>query len=281
MEHKEEHERGDKNNMLSQSLSLNAEKLFIRILFLIVASIVFANILNELCGKPYGQITRVINMDMEANFPTWFSSMLLATAAFFSFNCSRIIKSKQGSQKLWVLLFLGLLAMSCDETAVIHENIGMIINNYFFNLNLRSHWIVFIGPFILLVIFLFARKMKPYLTESKQARRFFFSGVLTYILGAFVLEFLLNFISRDNVRLAIIESTLEETCEMVGAILIIQGLLKHSRFLNGERPDPVLSASPQPPRRRSGHQSEDVESAGPVGGSKKGTDSALDGVGGD
>lgn len=213
---------------------MNTGKL-IKTLLIITSIIVILNIIDELIGHPSWQVERLIGVGYEGNFPTWFSSMLLAIAAYFSYKCSVLAKD---GKRVWKLLALGLIFMSCDEVAQIHEHFGSTLHKYFFN-NMEaikhSSWVVILGPAVLLIVLIFAFKMKKYLKGSKQAVKFLLLGAFVYIFGAFILETATNLLNHENLEwLWRIENILEESCEMFGVILIIKGLMKHLKFLSGE-----------------------------------------------
>ncbi|MFH1460543.1 MAG: hypothetical protein ABIG64_09285 [Candidatus Omnitrophota bacterium] len=203
----------------------------IQILIYTTIVIVILNIINVLMGEPFWQITRLINVDTEGNFPTWFSSMMLAIAAFYAYNCFRASKNNDG--KIWKLLSISLVTMSCDEVAQIHEHLGNTINKYLIGLkNLNAAWLVIFGPFILGIIFIFVLKIKNQLVESFQAIKFLRIGLFVYLGGAFLLESTVVFLTQGEAQwLWNIEYIAEETLEMFGIIFIIKGLIEHHRFL--------------------------------------------------
>jgi len=213
---------------------LTNENRLIKTLVLVTVILVGLNIISELLGNPSWQIERLIKLDYEVNLPTWFSSMVLAIAAYFAYKCSLAVKTIKAGKRMWQLLSLGLLGMSCDETAQIHEKLGNIINKYFFHQKrFSSAWVVFLGPFILTAMFIFAFKMKRYLKGSRRAVKYLLLGFFLYIAGAFLLDMTINFLSSENVkRFYLIESISEETCEMFGTILFIKGLIIHYKLFN-------------------------------------------------
>ena len=141
---------------------LAQEKQWIGALVFFVFLIIFLNIVNILCGEPFWQITRLIDVGLEANIPTWFSSLMIAACAYFAWGCSREVKVDQAGKRMWRVLALGLLAMSCDETAMIHENIGKVLYKYWFQfLDIgRSPWIILLGPFVLVAILWFVGRLR-------------------------------------------------------------------------------------------------------------------------
>lgn len=203
-------------------------------LTLIAIIIIASNIINIMLGEPSWQITRLIDLDAESNIPTWFSSVLLFIAAFFAYRCSLLAKTRQNGKTIWQILSLGLLAMSCDEVAAIHEHLGQTINKYFFHLNnLKSEWVVFVAPFIILVILTVFIKLRYYLnlSGSSVALRFLTLGLIVYVFGSIIVEFTGNFFNYENSKLLYAtELIIEESSEMFGAILIIRGLLEHHGF---------------------------------------------------
>lgn len=159
----------------------------IRWLIIITAGIIFINIIGELIGNPSWQIQRLFNVGIESNLPTWFSSIILAIAACFAYKCSVLTKD---GRKTWRLLSLGLLFMSCDEVAMIHDNFGRVVNKYIFKLEGFQHsvWPIVLGPFILFVMLIFVIKLRKYLQGSRKAIKWLSVGLVTYIIGAFFIE---------------------------------------------------------------------------------------------
>ncbi len=209
------------------------EKL-IRLLIGITIVIVLLNVINVVLGRPSWQITRLIDVGIEANFPTWISSLLLAIAAYFAYQCSSIAKTKQIGQRMWQLFSLCLIGMSCDETAQIHELMGRLLKKYLIKSTSIEHstWVVILGPFILLIIFSLILKIKKYLRGSRKAIIFLITGLSAYVFGAFILESTINLLNHEDLEwIWRIENILEESCEMFGVIIIIKGLIEHYKFL--------------------------------------------------
>lgn len=201
----------------------------LRWLFAIAAIIVLLNIANELTGRLSWQINRLVNVDEESNLPTWFSGMLLAIASFFAYKCSLAANRVAGERFMWRLASFGFLAMSFDEVAMIHENVGLVLRKHF---HITWNWSATIGPFILVLIIIFALNMIRYLKDSKKAFLLLAIGVVVYVGGAFLLEATNDLIDYDSLKyLFRTESILEESFEMFGVIIIIKGLIEHRKFL--------------------------------------------------
>ena len=209
------------------------EKRLIKVLVMFTVAIILLNIINRLLGESSWQISRLIRVGMESNLPTWFSSMMLAMAAFFAYRCSLVMTKKEGGRRMFQLLTLGLLGMSCDEVSQIHENLGKTINKYYFHLkNINSSWVILLGPFVLIFLIIFSLKIRKHLAGSVKAVKFLTLGFFIYITGAFLLEATSNFLNHLSLEwLWQIETLLEESFEMIGIILIIKGLQEHYMFL--------------------------------------------------
>ena len=168
------------------------------------------------------------------NFPTWFSSMLLALAAFFSYQCSIAAKTPQRGQRMWQWAALGFLGMSCDEVAMIHESIGNTLNKYYFKSKAIEHstWVIILGPIILVMLIVFIIKIKKYLRNSRKAKQLLMIGIFVYVGGSFFLEATINLLNHQNLQwLWNLEIVLEEFFEMLGTVIIIKGLMEHRDFL--------------------------------------------------
>lgn len=211
----------------------SANKHLVNSLFITVGFIIFLNIINALFNKPSWQMDRFINVDGEANFSAWFSGMILAIASFFAYQCSLAADKDKGGPMMFQLLALGLLGMSCDEVAMIHENMGLFVNKHFVKLEgLRSEWVALLAPVVLFIIIVFSVKMRKYLSSSNKAKKFLIIGAFIYIFGSTGLETLLNFPKQEILEKFLkVEFIVEEFCEMTGVILVIKGLIEHHRFL--------------------------------------------------
>lgn len=199
-----------------------------KILFTVALAIVLLNTINIFLGSPSWQFTRLFGLDTESNFPTWFSSIMLALAAFFAYQVSVISGPERGC-RIWQVAALVLLFLSCDEVAMIHEYVGEFFAKHFFDFSQTSHsaWLLVLGvPTLVGAMFLVSR-ISLYI-RSVKARLFLGAGLLFYITGVFLLESMLGLrIFPDLAKttwLWIMEVIFEEGFEMAGVIMIIKGL---------------------------------------------------------
>lgn len=215
-----------------RGIEMRDEKRLIRSLIIVTVTLIFLNIINMLFGGPSWEIDRFINMDFEMNFPTWFSSLIWAIAAFMAYKCYEIAKIKGSSAKIWGIVSFTLLFLSLDEVATIHEHLGKFINRHSFDLDISASPVVFLGPIALFIMIVFIITLRRHLKGSKQAARLLLIGLGLVALGALALEHTLNFIPYKQLgSLRTVEVIFEESLEMFGAILIIAGLVEHRKFL--------------------------------------------------
>lgn len=215
-------------------LDNNADKNLVKYLFIIAISLIILNIIDLILKHPSWHIYRFINVNEEANFAAWFSSIILAIAALYAYGCSLIKRTDQNERRIWQIISIGLLLMSCDEVALIHESLGQLLNKYIIKSTAIKHseWIAIIGPFVLVTILYFAYRTELILNKLPKAKKYFITGMIIFLLGSFGLEATINFIDyRQQEILWRIEYILEELFEMVGVIVIIKGIREYYRYL--------------------------------------------------
>jgi len=213
-----------------------SEKFLTKTFFIIIAWLLLVNVLASVGLIPSWHIRRLINVGFEGNIPTWFSSILLAIAAYWAYKCSLVsnINIKERHKTVWKVLALLLILMSCDEIAQMHEHLGRVINKYFFNsIELASTWIVYLGIPIVLMLVIVAIQVYSALEKPNIAGKFLVIGFILYITGAFLLEATINLFNHETLEwLWRIENITEEIFEMTGVFLIVKGLYKYYKFSN-------------------------------------------------
>jgi len=211
----------------------------IRILIQITVFLIAANVINELLSRPSWQITRFIAVGKESNFPTWFSSGLLMIAAYFTYNCSLLTNSNKDERHFWSIVSLGLLFLSCDETAMIHEYLGTTLSKYIFHDQLSGmfgNWTVALTPVVLLFLVYLYKKYKKIGNRLYPAAKLMISGLIIFLTGAVGFEVMVNLFNRQElVWLYKTELIVEESLEMIGVIFIIAGAMRQYEYLSKER----------------------------------------------
>lgn len=185
----------------------------------------------------FGRLTGFVNVDKEANIPTWFSTMLLAGSAYVVWGIYRHVRDKGGRYRWhWAVLCAVFVALSMDELGHMHEMAGRF--------GLAGHgstaylsWVVAVVPFVLVFAVSYLRFL---LHLPKAVRRLVaWSGVL-YVGGAAGLEVAGALLGRDlTVQLApgkpyfhyLLFASAEEALEMIGAVLFLYAMTLHLRSL--------------------------------------------------
>ena len=198
-----------------------------------------ANVLNDLAGRPWWLITESIYLGGSENVPTWFSSLLLLTAGVMAFRCFRAsVRLADRPAQGWLWLCLLLFALSCDETAELHERFGNHLSRTAFPELAESWkhtaWPLVLGPVALVVAGFFLWTLGRYLRGSARAARSLLAGAVTLLVFGIALESTINLLTPGaDDWLWQIEVLVEETGEMVGAWLFGWWLLAHYEHLIG------------------------------------------------
>jgi len=196
-------------------------------LLLIVLLLAVAHLVSNSISPAFRE---KFNLNQEGNVPTWFSTVLLFWIALNSFRIYKANAQVQNtvrlSQIFWGLMSAAFLFLSLDEGAQVHELFAL--------LNL-PHWFLIYAPFIILFLFL----TYYYLfceNCGKELRAWLGWGFVLYILGAFFFELITYVLSPLSPTLMEVEYVLEESLEMVGAILILMGTQHHLQQIEDQTP---------------------------------------------
>ena len=171
------------------------------------------------------QLTEFLSVTHEANLPTWFSSFLLLCAALLG---GAIALTGQDHKKAWGAFSLLMLYLAIDETAVIHEMFTTPIREA---LGLSGHlyfsWVILGTPLALLVGLLFVRFIFRLPTHTRNS---IIAAGLIYLSGALIVEAIAanqwDMDGGTSLHYAAI-SSIEEFLEMLGVIILINGLLRY------------------------------------------------------
>jgi len=200
-----------------------------------IVLLVGMHVLALFFGASLWQLERTFHLGRETNVPTWFSSLLLILCGIAAARCAQLSETKFAGVA-WALLSLFMFFLSCDETAALHENLSTAIENRLESDPLShfkaTQWPLRFAPVMIVVFGGFAWSLKKVLAGSRRAALLLISGAALFIGGAMVLEMTTNFLIGDAYawhRKA--EILLEETMEMLGAVLFLAGLLAHEKHL--------------------------------------------------
>ncbi|BAZ44926.1 hypothetical protein NIES4102_19430 [Chondrocystis sp. NIES-4102] len=170
----------------------------------------------------------LFNLDRELNFPTWYSTLMLAFCAFLL----RIIAigKKQERDRYaadWKLLSFIFFLLAIDEILSIHEiliipEVSKALNLPWF---LHSMWVI---PGTIFV-FWFAKRYWKFSRHLPQiSQRHFITAGGIYIGGALIMEMVGSYLAEAQGQQHLpyaLAATVEEILEMIGTVIFIYGLL--------------------------------------------------------
>ena len=163
--------------------------------------------------------TRYLLLALERNPSTWFSALLLALAGSLAF----VVGHGRTDAARWNLIAALLWLLSVDEVASFHERFGGV--PVIPGIGSRA-WA---GVGVLLVAFVGVKLLPWALTLEHRLRFALFAGSAVFVTGAIGFEVL-----SGNHELAHgkdtsywVLATIEENLELLGALLVVRGLLDH------------------------------------------------------
>lgn len=203
--------------------------------FVVVAAGVLAELLR-FGSVGEGALTNAFSLTLEANIPTWYSSVLLAFCALALFAVAAIAtEATEDSRSLrwrwhWRGLAVVFAAISMDEVAGFHERINQTAH---FGGALYYAWVIPFGAFVVVVAILWL----PLLAALPiKTRRRFVAAALLYVGGALGVELILGAWAAAhgpmNLTYRMIDAV-EEGAEIAGASLFLWALLAHRASLTG------------------------------------------------
>lgn len=171
----------------------------------------------------------VIDVSYEQNLPTWFSTLLLSmNAAILTVIAVWKMSRNARHRWSWAVLAAGFAVLSLDETASLHENLNLLINNtHVTKVRLVSAWVIAGVPFVCVIaasFFTFLRDL-----PARARLQFLVAGVL-FVGGSVGMEVIWDIYmvtgSRDYVASQIIRM-ISEGMEMAGSAAFIVALLDY------------------------------------------------------
>lgn len=213
-----------------------SRKVFIRRLSLIALLLIFFSVLGQYYRYFYNEgaeryLTYMFNLDEETNFPTYFSTILLIFSSILTLLISSSKhKAKERYSVNWYIISLVLLLMSMDEILMFHEQVSAPIRTLLHTQGFFYFaWLV---PATILIITFLIININLFFSLPPRFQKSFFIASLIYFIGAFLMEMVggkfLSFYGQNNFGYAII-TTIEESFELVGLIILLNSLLSYCK----------------------------------------------------
>jgi hypothetical protein len=199
-------------------------------------------------------LNRWVDLDEEANLPTWYSALTLFTCALLLASLAWMAERLQaGHRTAWIGLSVLFLYLSLDEATSLHETVlAHVVSHYAGAAEkllpqssyVAPGWVIAGGILVAGIGVLYAR----FLLALPATTRWLFiaSGVL-FVLGGLGMEVIGATYDVDHghadLRYALIVA-FEEGGEMTGVALFLYALLGHMRHLLGRRALHLSIAAP-------------------------------------
>lgn len=173
-----------------------------------------------------GGSTRYLwNLDSEANVPTWFSSMQLATVGLGVSGLAALGIGGRMEKRALVLAGFGFLVLSLDELISLHEKLGRGIEELTgargtTAFDVTGQWVLVGAPLFLAAAALLWWALRGLFEGERRAGLLVSAGALLYLVSFAGIEALTNFVDAEATTVL-----LEEVGEMAGVTLILWGVL--------------------------------------------------------
>ncbi len=213
------------------------------IAILTVLSVAEQYVIHILGREDLEEFLIAVDLDAEANIPTWYSSAsLLACAVLLGWVAARTRQQGGGFVGHWRWMSGIFVFLSIDETAQLHEHLGRLHEVWKTHGIFYFAWVIPGAAVVLLFVLAYARFL-IHLPASTR-RRFLLAGIV-YVTGALGVEALSGWraetMGMNNMTHSLI-ATVEEVMEMTGVAIFILALLRH---LGGEAEVIELDITPR------------------------------------
>ncbi len=180
-------------------------------------------------------MTRLFNLDEEANAPTWYASAtLLASGLLLGLIAADAHQRGARGRWQWTLLAVVFVFLSLDETAAIHETVNETLEQLTVRAGHEVKWDLFS---VALAAAMGAYCFRFVLELPARTRLLFIVGGALYVLGAAGIEIAGKAVpaiyDAPGFRKEMF-TLVEELLEMLGIVVFIHALMLHLRDHVGE-----------------------------------------------
>ncbi len=182
-------------------------------------------------SKGLGAIA-LIDLNSETNFPTYFSSALLACCALlFAMIGVAHRQLGMGWHRHWFFLALGFLAMSMDEFIQLHEKTMDAISDRFGIVPgsiLTNSWVILAFVFLPLLGLAYLRFL---LAMNRRSAALIVAAGIVYVSGAVGVEMVSGMMKGTygfGSLPFVVSTTFEETLELVGLAIFVYALTDYA-----------------------------------------------------
>ena len=173
-------------------------------------------------------IANRFNLDGEANIPEWYSAVLLFSVSLSSLAVYVLGRKGVDGNRPWNGFWLAFAGVYCflslDECARMHE---------IFDSATSLKWVYAYAPFAAIFFVVCVFYFTTIRHGERRVRNWVLGGLIVYALGGLVSEFI-GYIFRPLPHaMQQMEFVIEEGLEMIGAIIVLMGVLQELQRLYG------------------------------------------------
>jgi len=177
------------------------------------------------------KLVKLLNVDLELNVPTFFSSFILLVSSML-LGVISVLKRMQRAPYVvhWAVLSAGFLFMAFDETVSVHERLIEPVRPLLGQGNLGIWYFAWVVPAILLVLALSLVFLRFVMNLPVRIRQWFLIAAALYLGAAIGFELFegshVEVYGKENLVYLTL-ATIEEGAEMAGVIIFIRALLDY------------------------------------------------------
>ena len=201
----------------------------------------------EVAHYGFGQkseLIRLLSLSEEGNIPTWYSSSVLLCCFLLLALIAAMKKGAGGTFRgHWILLAVGFLYISMDDTAQIHENVNRLVDLH------GIFYFTWVIPASILVLGLALIFVRFVLHLPPRTRLRFLAAGVAFVGGKTVVEFVLGYWTDlhgdENLTYAMID-LVEESLKILGSSMFLSALLEYIGTLARDLRVSIAAAPPAP-----------------------------------
>lgn len=208
--------------------------------YLLLFNILFALMFPISIALDFWTIKQWFDLDGEVSIPTWYSSSQLLVSGLFILSSLKFRRTISPRPGFYFLVGLGLIFLSADEAASIHEKLTPLSAKYAHFVPLingnQGAWITIYGVIFASAVLLNINSILVMWKNYREPLLIFIAGLSVLVSGAVLMEITMYYSLLPSKVLQLI---LEEFMEMTGGSLI---LISSFIFLNNHVAVRALSA---------------------------------------